>query len=99
MALAEHVVGVPEGVVVRMGGDVKVDVDAEVPEAEVGEEMLRVSGLQRLQDDGETAYLLGIDLDVVASRGVLVGARCVVRTLDEIEVPMFDHNLLDCSLR
>jgi endonuclease/exonuclease/phosphatase family metal-dependent hydrolase len=96
-ALAEALAALPPETAVIVGGDVNHDAGSDSDDAAAFSAMLDAGGLRRLEDDGDTAVLLGADLDAVATRGVLEGARCAVRSLDAgASEPMFDHALLDC---
>ncbi|MEL6343687.1 MAG: hypothetical protein AAFV53_11190 [Myxococcota bacterium] len=97
-ALEEVLAALPEETPLIIGGDVNHDVTASSPDAMRWRAMADAVGLQRLEDNGDTARLLVMDLDIVATRGVLGGAQCQIHQLDEgWSEPMFDHASLNCE--
>jgi hypothetical protein len=88
---------VDDDTVLLLGGDVNHDPEHTGIDADAFAALLEATGLQRLPDDGDTARLVTMDLDIVAARGVLEHGACTVEFVDEgSEVVMFDHALVRC---
>jgi len=88
--------GVDPAAALIVGGDFNHDPEWVSEDAEALAALLDATGMDRLEDDGPTLRLAGIDLDLVLTRGVDAGA-CAVRFVDEGANPiMFDHGLVSC---
>lgn len=82
---------------VILAGDANLDVGEDMgADAAALRALLEAHGLDRLPDDGPTHRLLGRDLDLVATRDLLVGAACTTVVPDDAAEPMFDHAALVC---